>query len=162
MEEVEEAAVVEHKMKKNIIMGLLLLLSLIATGCSATGNAVIDNKVKITDDNLEINTSEITAQVKFFTYDYEGTEIKFFAVRGSDGKIRTAFDACDVCGGSKGYTQKGSDIVCNTCGKVFRIDDIGTENKGYGCWPSYLEHEIRDDKIIIQTQDLINQKYKFE
>lgn len=148
------------KTKKPIIMALMAVLSVILiTGCSnnsadtgsktgITGNAVSEG------DSLIILQSEITRQAKFYSYDSNGITINFFAVRGSDSKIRTAFDACDVCGGYKGYRQKGNDIICNNCGRVFSIDGLGTKNRGYGCWPSYLPHQNLGDKISIKKSDI--------
>ena len=135
-------------MKKTMILGLLLSLTLLM-GCSKsnqiTGNAVSD----LQGEMIEIPLSEITNQVTKHTY--EG--VRFFVVRGSDGEVRTAFDACDVCG-SKGYTQRGNNIVCNNCGQTFSIDGLGTQNKGYGCWPSYLSHRIEGDKVLINPKEV--------
>ena len=90
-----------------------------------------------------------------------GVEISYFAVLGSDGEVRIAFDACDVCGGYKGYKQVGRDIKCKNCGRVFSIDGLGTQNKGYGCWPSYLPHEIKGNDVLIKTEDILNGKKRF-
>ncbi|MBD3203920.1 DUF2318 domain-containing protein, partial [Candidatus Woesearchaeota archaeon] len=93
--------------------------------------------------------------------EHEGTMIKYFAVRAQDGNIRTAFDACDVCGGHKGYRQNGNDVICNNCGRNFRIESIGEKNQGGGCWPSYLEHEIKNGNILIKKSDLESGRYMF-
>tara|TARA_Y100000310_G_scaffold312690_1_gene360249 strand:- start:522 stop:803 length:282 start_codon:yes stop_codon:yes gene_type:complete len=87
-----------------------------------------------------------------------GIKVKFFAVKGSDGNVRTAFDAC---GGYKGYKQQGNDIVCNNCGRVFSINGLGTKNKGHGCWPSYLSHKFKNGQIIINTAELNAGAYRF-
>jgi len=105
--------------------------------------------------------SELSAQANFYTHDSNGVQISYFAVLGSDGEARTAFDACDVCGGSKGYKQVGSDIECRNCGKVFRIDGLGTQNKGYGCWPSYLPHKVQGNNILININDIEDGKHRF-
>ena len=87
---------------------------------------------------------------------YEFRNSRFFVVKASDGTIRTAFDKCDVCyWARKGYSQEGSDMVCNNCGLRFAIDGLGTENQTPGgCWPSYLPHTIENDNIIIRASDL--------
>ena len=46
--------------------------------------------------------------------------IKYFIVKSSDGVLRAAFDACDVCWpAGKGYYQKGDFMVCRNCGSSF-------------------------------------------
>ena len=141
-------------MKIKIVYGLMLILMTIAviSGCkssdSPTGNSIVS------EDVVEIAVSEISSTAKFYSFDSNGIKINYFIVKGSDGEIRTAFDACDVCGGRKGYRQQGNDMICNNCGRYFDIDSIGTMNKGGGCWPSYLRHEIKGDNIVIQKSEL--------
>ena len=68
--------------------------------------------------------------------------VKYLAVLGTDGKPRVAFNACDVCGGAKGYVQKGTDIKCLSCGREFKIDGLGTENKGSPESKSGRNHDV--------------------
>ena len=50
----------------------------------------------------------------------DGVTIKYFVMKSSDGVIRAAFDACNVCWREgKGYTQKDDFMVCNNCGRRF-------------------------------------------
>jgi uncharacterized membrane protein len=149
------------------ILMALLAIGLLIAGCSSkteqlpTGAAVgVD--VGIDEGNfVKIPVSEITDKAKFYSFDADGVNVNYFAVRGSDGKIRTAFDACDVCGGSKGYRQEGDDMVCNNCGRFFDIDSIGTANKGGGCWPSFLSNTIEGDYVKISKLDLANGAFRF-
>lgn len=113
------------------------------------------------NDIITIPVNSITSTVQKFQFDASGTLVRYFAVRGSDGVIKTAFDACDVCGGSKGYTQQGDDIACVNCGRVFDINGLGTMNKGYGCWPSFLSHVEQDGNIIIKKSELAAGKHRF-
>jgi uncharacterized membrane protein len=137
---------------------ILLLFLIIMAGCNSEAQT---NPVSQDDGTIKIPLSEITTEVQFYTYDDNGVNIRYFAVLGSDGKPRTAFDACDVCGGYKGYSQVGNDITCNNCGSVFSIDEIGTKNTGYGCWPSYLPHSIEGDNLLIRVSDLKESRSKF-
>ena len=146
------------KMRKTLIIGILAVLVLLIVGCNnnATGNAVAENK-----DQITIPLSEVSTTAKFYTFNYKGVDINYFAVLGSDGKPRTAFDACDVCGGYKGYQQVGTDIKCRNCGKVFKIDGLGTQNQGYGCWPSYLPHKVEGKNILIEITDIQSSRARF-
>lgn len=111
--------------------------ALFLSGCSVTGTQTVT-----------IDESSITDEMQKFTYDADGVEVTYFLVRDGDGQIRSGFDACDVCGGAKGYRQKGDQVVCNNCGLSFAIEDLGVQNRGGGCWPRYLSHEIDDEGLI--------------
>ncbi len=144
--------------KEAIILILIGLLSLLLIRCNsnATGNAVADTSGRVT-----IPLPDLSNKAQFYEFEDRGVKISYFAVLGSDGKPRTAFDACDVCGGYKGYEQKGNDITCRNCGRVFSIDGLGTKNKGYGCWPSYLPHEVKGNDILINIEDLKGGRHRF-
>ncbi|MBT6337402.1 DUF2318 domain-containing protein [Candidatus Woesearchaeota archaeon] len=151
-------------MKKRLIIMISLIALVFLIGCGSntdtpTGNVVA--KISESDDSISIPISAISTTLKKLTYNADGTVVTYFAVLGTDGEVRVAFDACDVCGGSKGYRQEGTDIVCNNCGKVFRIDGLGTQNKGYGCWPSYLPHQIEGDNVIIKKADIKSGAFRF-
>ena len=92
---------------------------------------------------------------KYYSYrNHDGKNIKFFILKSSDGVIRAAFDACDVCFQSKkGYRQDGDFMVCNNCNQRFvstRINEV----RG-GCNPAPLEREIVGDKLVIAVADII-------
>ena len=148
-----------------ILAGALLMVSffLLASGGKATGNTPTgDAPAALGNEGLvKISLSGLSNAAQFYEYDDNGVKINYFAVLGSDGKPRTAFDACDVCGGYKGYQQKGNDIECRNCGRVFSIDGLGTKNKGYGCWPTYLPHDVNGDDILIKASDLKKERPKF-
>ena len=165
-------------MLKKIMLGLMLLTVIIIVGCSdsgsegtsgseTTGAAVsevegsgAEESIVENDDVINIPLNEITSTLKKYEYNAKGVTVRYFAVLGSDGKVRTAFDACDVCGGY-GYTQQGNDIACKKCGKVFSIDGLGTKNKGYGCWPSFLSHTVDNENIIINKKELEAGVFRF-
>jgi uncharacterized membrane protein len=74
--------------------------------------------------------------------------IRYFVLKSSDGAIRAAFDACDVCWpAGKGYFQEGDRMVCRNCGKKF-ASVLVNEVKG-GCNPAPLERRVEDGKVII-------------
>ena len=147
-------------MKKTYLFTLLIALSAILIVSCSSNNAT-GATTSSTGEFVGIPLEDITSTVQKYDYNANGVKVTYFAVKGSDGKIRTAFDACDVCGGKKGYTQKGNDIECNNCGRVFSIDGLGTKNKGYGCWPSYLSHFIKDGKVMINMKELEQGKHRF-
>jgi len=82
-----------------------------------------------------------------------GTKVTFFVLKSSDGVIRAAIDACDVCYRSgKGYVQDGDYMVCTNCGRKFasnRINDV----KG-GCNPAPLNRKIVGSNLVISMADI--------
>ena len=112
---------------------------------------------------VTIPVSEMGTDAKFYTYDSGGTTVRFFAVRGSDGNVHVATDACDVCYQShKGYRQSGTEMKCNNCGKVYQITNIGTKNTAGGCWPSYLPLSSDGQDINIAKSALDAKAYMFK
>ena len=83
-----------------------------------------------------------------------GVTIKYFVLKSSDGVIRAAFDACDVCWREgKGYAQKGDFMICNNCGRRFasvRVNEV----QG-GCNPAPLARAIRGDSVVLQVKDIL-------
>jgi len=89
----------------------------------------------------------------FYSYDAGGTQVKYFVLKSSDGKVRAAFDACDVCyAQKKGYHQEGDEMVCNNCGRRFPSTKIN-EVEG-GCNPSPLTRTVKGQDLVLTTADL--------
>jgi len=79
--------------------------------------------------------------------------IRYFVLKSSDGVIRAAFDACDVCWpAGKGYYQDGDYMVCRNCGRRF-ASVLVNEVKG-GCNPAPLNRSLENNKLIIQVKDI--------
>jgi len=117
----------------------------------------------VAGNEVLIPLSEITSDAKFYSYESGGVDIRYFAVRGSDGEIHVAFDACDVCYDAKlGYQQNGGNMRCTNCGKEFGIVSIGTDNVAGGCWPSYLPIRMDGENVKIYISDLVANRYMFE
>jgi uncharacterized membrane protein len=103
---------------------------------------------------ITVPVSDVSTTARYYSYSNGTTRVRFLAVLGTDAVPRIAFDACEVCGGRLGYEQQGTDIRCRACGRVFRIDDIGSKNRTFGCWPSYLPHRVAGGRILINAADL--------
>jgi len=95
-------------------------------------------------------------------YEYKAAEftIKYFIIKSSDGVIRAAFDACDVCWrAGKGYFQQGDVMVCRNCGRKF-ASVLVNEVKG-GCNPAPLSRTVEGDQLIIKVKDILEGKQFF-
>jgi uncharacterized membrane protein len=91
----------------------------------------------------------------------DGVTIRYFIVKSSDGVIRAAFDACDVCWPeNKGYSQKGDFMVCKNCGRQFpstRVNEVHG-----GCNPAPLNRMVENGNVIIQVTDILQGKRYFD
>jgi uncharacterized membrane protein len=113
--------------------------------------------------------AEVAFPVKAFQdgkarfYEYkpgDGTTIKYFILKSSDGVVRAAFDACDVCWPEgKGYEQRGDYMVCRNCGRRFASVKVNVITGG--CNPGALQREVAGDKLVIKVKDLLDGKKYF-
>ncbi|MGD8881390.1 MAG: DUF2318 domain-containing protein [Desulfobacterales bacterium] len=86
--------------------------------------------------------------------------IKYFVLKSSDGIIRAAFDACDVCWpAGKGYFQDGDYMVCRNCGRRF-ASVLVNEVKG-GCNPAPLNRKVENGKVVIEVKDILDGRKYF-
>ena len=57
-------------------------------------------------------------KARYFEHKDGSITIRYFVIKSSDGVIRAAFDACDVCWpAGKGYAQDGDFMVCGHPGE---------------------------------------------
>ncbi len=113
--------------------------------------------------------SQITYPVNLFAdgqarhFEYKGSDatIKYFILKSSDGIIRAAFDACDVCWpAGKGYYQDGDHMVCRNCGRRFASVLVNVVQGG--CNPAPLNRSIENGNLVIKVNDILNGKQYFD
>ena len=91
----------------------------------------------------------------------DGLPINFFILKSSDGIVRAAFDACDVCWkAGLGYYQQGDEMVCRNCGQRFASVKVN-EVRG-GCNPAPLNREVVDGQVVIQVRDILEGRQYFD
>ena len=124
-----------------------------------------DNKPQARTPSIqpEVTATEVSfpvqafsdGQAKYFQYPGgNGITVRFFVLKSSDGVIRAAYDACDVCWREgKGYYQDGDHMVCRNCGQRFASVKV-TVIKG-GCNPAPLERTVVGNKLVIKTTDIL-------
>jgi ribosomal protein S14 len=113
--------------------------------------------------------AEVTYSLKTFQdgkarfYEYKtpnGVTVKYFILKSSDGVVRAAFDACDVCWPEgKGYVQKGDFMVCRNCGRRFASVKVNVITGG--CNPGALQRQVAGDQLVIKVKDIIDGKKYF-
>jgi uncharacterized membrane protein len=138
-------------------VGVLLVLVIAVSAGSAFALLGLGkyDKVRAESGVVKVPAAALSdGKAHFYKFASDGKEIAFFLVKASDGTIRSAFDACDVCyREKKGYDQQGDSVVCKNCNKRFAITRIGPNTTG-GCNPSYLPHAEAGGKVLIRVEDL--------
>jgi uncharacterized membrane protein len=159
--------------KKSIVLGeaessrnptyLLLgiaLMALVVAGLVVWGTSPSSNPVA-TDVTRVATVSEVRfpvaqfedGQARHFEHQVGDLTVRYFVLKSSDGVVRAAFDACDVCWpAGLGYVQEGDVMVCRNCGRRFasvRINEV----KG-GCNPAPLKRAIDGDQLVIRIADI--------
>lgn len=110
-------------------------------------------------ENLTIRKNEVDGSVKNYAFEVDGQKMQIMAVKTQDGKIRTAFDTCQVCNGSPKayYEQDGEVVVCQNCGNRFALTMIGDQRGGCNPIPITPENKTETDEEIIIDKAYIEQ-----
>ena len=136
---------------------VVTVLVLLATGLFSAGAFSLGKyeKVKASNGVVTIPAAKLAdGKARFYKLADGGKEIAFFAVKGSDGSYKIAFDACDACYKSKkGYEQAGDKMNCKNCNQKFAIDRLGPNATG-GCNPGYLPHQLSGGTITNKAEDI--------
>jgi uncharacterized membrane protein len=124
--------------------------SAIASAPSAAGSTFVTFPVSLFEDG----------KARHFEHVDGKHTIRYFILKSSDGIIRAAFDACDVCWpAGKGYYQEGDSMVCRNCGRRF-ASVLVNEVKG-GCNPAPLNRNLGNGKLVIQIKDILEGRQYF-
>ncbi len=168
----KKAAVLKTEKKSQSPLRTALIVAVLVAGglvfyLVQTG---FDSASKTPTIQPEVTASEISFPTQAFSdglaqyFQYpagNGINIRFFIIRSSDGVIRAAFDACDVCWREgKGYYQEGDFMVCRNCGKKFASIKVN-EIKG-GCNPAPLNRAVVGDKLVIKVADIVQGSLYFD
>ena len=99
------------------------------------------------------------AQTYCYT-DEAGRRLRFILARGSDGKVRSVFDACRQCFTyHRGFKVSDGELICRVCGNHYPMDHM-TEGKA-SCVPASLPHQDAGATVTIRTSDLESGRYLF-
>lgn len=143
-------------MKKiSIVLAMVSMLALFVGSAMAGWWGSKVNTMAPTNGRLEIPLASVNngKAHHFKVQASDGVMVTFFVLKSSDGVIRAAIDACDVCyRAGKGYEQSGDKMVCQNCGMRFASVKIN-EVKG-GCNPAPLTRTIEGEKLVIVMADI--------
>jgi uncharacterized membrane protein len=92
--------------------------------------------------------------------DPAGRRLRFILARGSDGKIRSVFDACRQCFTyHRGFKVSDGELICRVCGNHYPMNHM-TEGKA-SCVPASLPHQDNGASVTLKTSDLESGRYLF-
>jgi len=166
----KKAAVLKKNKSKLNPLAVTLALALVITA-AAVAYYVTDAPVEPSNaaSAQPTGSSQVSYPVSMFAdgaarhFDFkaDGMTIRYFILKSSDGVIRAAFDACDVCWpAGKGYYQDGDDMVCRNCGRRF-ASVLVNEVKG-GCNPAPLTRTVNGDQLVLKVDDILQGKSYFD
>lgn len=109
------------------------------------------------DTDLKILKSDISEKAKFYPYKAGDTYMEVFAVKATDGSIRTALNTCQVCfnSGQGYYKQQGDKLVCQNCGNVFGVNDVEIVKGGCNPVPVLQENKTDDGEYITVKKEFL-------
>ena len=88
----------------------------------------------------------------------QGIEVRFIAIKKSEGSYGIGLDACDICGPT-GYFERNGEVVCKLCDVVMNKGTIGFPG---GCNPVPIAYIIHDGNIKIKLADLEAEAHRFK
>lgn len=142
-----------------LVIGFAIVMIAVALAYFITGTDPVSTQSTAT---ASANATEVhypvtlfdDGQAHHFSYHANDMTIRYFILKSTDGVIRAAFDACDVCWpAGKGYYQEGDEMICRNCGRRFASTLIN-EVKG-GCNPAPLNRSVVNDQLVIKTEDIL-------
>ena len=158
--------------KKNRLPLILILCAVVIAGAgvylmlnSSGGNAVsveANVSAKTIGDQVSYPVSLFAdGRARHFELKNANMTIRYFILKSSDGIIRAAFDACDVCWpAGKGYYQDGDVMVCRNCGRRFASIKVNEERGG--CNPSPLNRSVEGGHVRIRVVDILDGRRYFD
>lgn len=155
------------KMKANNNYGKFIAIGLSVVVIAGLGYFLLGGgKAKDTKGNssvvqaaVRIDKKDVTSTAKFYPYESDGIKMEVFAVKASDGTIRTALNTCQVCypSGRGYYIQEGDELVCQNCGNRFRLDQVEIIKGGCNPVPVLEENKSDDGTSILIDKNFLDE-----
>lgn len=139
-----------------LILAALLLLS----GCGKQETAADP-----VGTDLVIPVSELSETIRIYPVTVDGLQMEVMAAKDSDGTVRTAFNTCQVCNGSRKayFAEEGDHVVCQNCGNSFGREDVGVLSGGCNPYPIFAgDRQDSEDSVRISYDYLSSASGLFE
>lgn len=140
-------------MKKFVTVCLLLGL-LVLTGCGSSQKTTAVSA----EGDLEIPIAELSEHIKIYSFTVDGFNMEVLAARDADGTVRTAFNTCQVCNGSRKayFVEQGDKVVCQNCGNAFGREDVGILSGGCNPYPIFAENREDSEDAVRISYDFLS------
>jgi FTR1 family protein len=96
-------------------------------------------------------------ELRRYSADVKGVEVRFLLYRKPDGKVVSVFDACQICGGV-GFYKGANGLICKNCSAPINPQSVGQSG---GCNPIPLTSTQDADSVVISITDLAAQAGQF-
>lgn len=143
-----------------LTMSSLLAISIsVLTGCADEKNSAGSTGEIKAGENLVIPVNELSESIDFYSFEIDGIEMEVLAAKDSDGTIRTAFNTCQVCNGSRqAYFEKSGDyVMCQNCGNQFSISDVGVLSGGCNPYPILVDQRTDTEDSVQLSYDFLSE-----
>ncbi len=99
---------------------------------------------------------DVVKEKKFVKFDFvsQNSTIPLLAYLTEDGKVVTAISLCEPCD-SKSFHIKGSDLICNSCGTMWDLNNLEAISGSCGKYPpdpipsKVVGNEIQIDEYLV-------------
>ncbi|GHV75459.1 hypothetical protein AGMMS49942_02800 [Spirochaetia bacterium] len=88
----------------------------------------------------------------------DGIEMRFIIIKKNEAAYGVGLDACDICGPT-GYYERKNEVICRLCDVVMNKATIGFRG---GCNPVPLAYVLRGGNLIVETENLENERNRFK
>jgi len=85
-----------------------------------------------------------------YSMEIQGTLVRFFVIRSSDGTVKVALDVCYICPPA-GYYMKEDSVICKNCDAPINFDTIGLPG---GCNPRVLKFRVDGSQVVVDLVEL--------
>ncbi len=110
------------------------------------------------DGHVTIATADLAmGELRRYSIDTNGTQVRFLLYRKPDGTVATIFDACQICGGV-GFYKGTAGLVCKHCASPVNPQSVGQPG---GCNPLPLHSTQNGAAVVITRADLAQQAAQF-
>ncbi|MGM9636963.1 MAG: DUF2318 domain-containing protein [Eubacteriales bacterium] len=107
---------------------------------------------------FSIPLDELSETISFYTFEIDGLTMEIIAAKDSNGTVRTAFNTCQVCNGSRQayFEISGNYVVCQNCKSRFSISQIGIVSGGCNPYPITSDNQIITEDSVQFTYDFLS------
>ena len=116
------------------------------------------NIASVVKDGKVVIPLDVVKEKKFVAFNYEGqfSVVPLLAYISEEGKLVTAISMCEPCN-SKSFHIKGDEIICNSCGTTWKVNNLEAVSGACGKYPpDPLPSIVVGNEIQIDEARVVN------